>query len=75
MFVGKAVRVAEGHNHLLHGMSSCDHYCGTREYSRCWLNKDVGGLFPFELGEIVLFYAMFLLSGGSVAATDGCRSV
>ena len=27
-------------NATLNEMSSCDYYCGTREYSRCWLNPD-----------------------------------
>lgn len=47
---------------ILNEMSSCDYYCGTREYSRCWMNPDFGGLFPFEVGEIVLAYAAYFLS-------------
>lgn len=49
-------------NATLNEMSSCDYYCGTREYSRCWLNPDFGGLFPFELGEMILAYTVYFLS-------------
>lgn len=65
--VGDCFPLREGNrkecrNVTLNEMSSCDYYCGTREYSRCWLNPDFGGLFPFELGEMILAYTVYFLS-------------